>query len=163
MDVPNAIGPSETEPWVLPSRRKVGLMPGTEDDDALVQDLLERMAANRADFTQTFRRLSDAEHADGRLDPAFDDWIARWRVRLARETSSSGERRAAMRAVNPRYIPRNHLVEAALNAAIQDGDLGPFQELSAVLAHPFDDQPGRDAYDQPARPDERVTQTFCGT
>jgi len=144
-------------------RGKIGLQDGTEDDDALVQELLELMATNRADFTQTFRRLSDAERSDGVLPPEFDPWLARWRARLAREAIDADERRTAIRAVNPRYIPRNHLVEAALNAAIQDGDLRPFHELAAVLARPFDDQPGREAYDQPARPDERVTQTFCGT
>ena len=68
-----------------------------------------------------------------------------------------------MRRVNPLYIPRNHLVEAALNAAIERGDFAPFEALLAAVSHPFDEQPGFERYTQPAAPEERVLQTFCGT
>jgi uncharacterized protein YdiU (UPF0061 family) len=97
---------------------------------ALAQDLLDRMAKNKADFTLTFRRLSDSAgagpDANGPIrslfdDPAaFDGWAAKWRQRLAQEGGTAAERRAAMRAVNPAFIPRNHRVEAAI-AAAQNG------------------------------------------
>ncbi len=144
-------------------RRKIGLDAGTSDDDALVQALMDLMAANHADFTQTFRRLCDAETTDGLLAPAFIPWLIRWRDRLAREPGTPETRRALMRAQNPCYIPRNHLVEAALNAAIRSDDLAPFHALLRVLARPFDDQPGSEHYAMPARPEDRVTRTFCGT
>ena len=67
-----------------------------------------------------------------------------------------------MRQVNPLFIPRNHRIEAAI-AAGTNGDFGPFEELTAVLANPFDDQPALMAYAEPPEPSERVTQTFCGT
>ena len=102
----------------------------------MAQDLLERMARNGADFTLTFRRLADAQaRTDGDAavrglfsDPsAFDDWANRWRERLACDGEATSERRrAAMRAVNPAFIPRNHLVEEALSAA---GDLSAFETL----------------------------------
>ena len=68
-----------------------------------------------------------------------------------------------MRAVNPAFIPRNHLVEAALNAAIERDDFAPFEELLAVVTQPFDDQSGFARYAAPPTASERVHQTFCGT
>jgi uncharacterized protein YdiU (UPF0061 family) len=68
-----------------------------------------------------------------------------------------------MRRVNPAFIPRNHRVEAALQAAITRLDFEPFEELLDVLAHPYEDRPERAQYTTPARPEECVLQTFCGT
>ena len=107
--------------------RKLGLLQARPDDLSLTQDLLERMARNGADFTLTFRRLCDAAASpDGAAavrslfaDPgAFDDWAARWRDRLAEEGAEEDERRARMRATNPAFIPRNHLVEEVISAAV---------------------------------------------
>jgi uncharacterized protein YdiU (UPF0061 family) len=68
-----------------------------------------------------------------------------------------------MRAVNPAYIPRNHLVEAALNAAIERDDFAPFERLLEVLARPFEETAGFERFAQKPEPEERVLQTFCGT
>ena len=129
------------------------------------------MAKNQADFTLTFRRLVDAAGNAGDdgtraqfTDPAaFDEWAARWRQRLAEESQSAAERQAAMRAVNPAFIPRNHRIEAVIAAAVGNDDFGPFEELIAVLAKPYQDQPSQAAYAEPPQPEQRVLQTFCGT
>jgi len=153
-------------------RRKLGLFTEQEGDEALAQDLLDRMAANRADFTLTFRRLCDAAaqpHGDAGVrnlfaDPAaFDAWAAGWRRRLEAEPLSGNARAATMRLANPAFIPRNHVVEAALDAAIERHDFQPFEELLRVTSHPYEDRPHLERYAAPARPEERVTQTFCGT
>ncbi len=68
-----------------------------------------------------------------------------------------------MRAVNPLFIPRNHRVEAALNAASKDGDFQPFTKLVEILQRPFDDQPESAEYGLPAEPSQQVFKTFCGT
>ena len=68
-----------------------------------------------------------------------------------------------MLGVNPAFIPRNHRVEAMIDAAVQRDDFGPFEELLAVLARPFEDQPGLEHYMRPPQEHERVLQTFCGT
>jgi uncharacterized protein YdiU (UPF0061 family) len=69
-----------------------------------------------------------------------------------------------MRAVNPVYIPRNHLIEEAIQAAIREDDFRPFETLLDVLSHPYEK---RDSvlmrYEMPAEPEERVLKTFCGT
>jgi uncharacterized protein YdiU (UPF0061 family) len=153
-------------------RRKLGLFESRADDLSLAQDLLERMAANAADFTLTFRFLCDAvigPEGDAPVrrlfsDPsAFDDWAARWRTRLAEEGGEASERRTMMRAVNSAFIPRNHLVEEAISAAVNNGDFSPFENLLTVLSTPYEDQPTFARYADPPRPDQIVHQTFCGT
>jgi serine/tyrosine/threonine adenylyltransferase len=147
-------------------RKKIGLFTTRDGDEALVQDLLDAMAKNQADFTLTFRRLSDADDDGVRAqftDPAaFDEWAIRWRQRLANEPQSVTERQDAMRAVNPAFIPRNHRVEAVIAAAVNN-DYAPFEELLTVLSKPFEDQPAYAAYAEPPLPDQRVLKTFCGT
>ncbi|MGJ4900476.1 protein adenylyltransferase SelO [Bradyrhizobium sp. HKCCYLS2058] len=152
-------------------RRKLGLFTRAEGDQPLAQALFDAMAAAKADFTLTFRRLSDAA-GNGDLgevrslfeDPAgFDEWAARWQQRLTEEPQSPAERRAAMRKVNPAFIPRNHRIEAVITAAVENDDYAPFEELHAVLARPYDDQPDRADYADPPQPEEQVLQTFCGT
>ena len=68
-----------------------------------------------------------------------------------------------MLGANPKYVPRNHRVEAVIRAAVDRGDFAPFEEILAVLSQPFEEQPGMERYAKPPRPEERVTQTFCGT
>jgi uncharacterized protein YdiU (UPF0061 family) len=145
--------------------RKIGLESVRESDDALVEDLLKRMADNAADFTLTFRRLADADAARALFtDPAaYDEWAMQWQARLALDGQTPHMRSSAMSHVNPAVIPRNHLVEAAIDAAVSRADLAPFEELLAVLAHPFEERPGFERYTQAPPPTQRVYQTFCGT
>jgi uncharacterized protein YdiU (UPF0061 family) len=68
-----------------------------------------------------------------------------------------------MRTVNPAFIPRNHRVEAALEAAVWRQDFQPFEELMDVVSRPYEDRPGMERYAVPAHPEEYVCRTFCGT
>jgi uncharacterized protein YdiU (UPF0061 family) len=163
-------------------RAKLGLAQAEESDRGLIAALLRIMAQtgsqtgakngtqNGADFTLTFRRLADLADGSGAgprtlfADPAaFDDWAAAWHARLGREEGDNVARAEAMRRVNPAFIARNHRVEAALEAAIEREDFAPFGTLLAVLARPFEDQPGFGEYAEPAPEAERVLRTFCGT
>jgi serine/tyrosine/threonine adenylyltransferase len=153
-------------------RRKLGLFTARDDDRTLAQDLLDAMAKNQADFTLTFRRLSDAalnpaDDSEVRqlfAEPAaYDEWAAHWRQRIGDEESAPAARQAAMRAVNPAFIARNHRVEAVIEAATNRDDYAPFEELLAVLSKPYEDQPALSAYAEPPEPHQRVLQTFCGT
>ena len=152
-------------------RQKLGLTLEVEDDLELGADLLARMAENQADFTLTFRALSEAaadseRDADLRalfLNPAaFDEWAKRWRDRLSGEDQSAEVRRAQMLTVNPIFIPRNHRIEAAI-ADAEAGRFDKFNELVEVLAHPYDGQREFAEYAKPPAPEEEVQQTFCGT
>jgi uncharacterized protein YdiU (UPF0061 family) len=153
-------------------RGKLGLFTARDGDRILAQDLLDAMAKGQADFTLTFRRLSDAaadptDDNDVRqlfADPAlYDEWAARWRQRISEEPQDPAARRAAMRSVNPAFIPRNHRVEAMIEAAVKRDDFALFEELLTVLSSPYEDQPGYAGYTDPPEPHQRVLQTFCGT
>jgi serine/tyrosine/threonine adenylyltransferase len=164
--------PGFTRAYHAGLRQKIGLLTEREDDEALVQDLLDAMAKNQADFTLTFRRLSEAAltpEGDQMVrqlfaDPAgFDEWALRWRKRIEAEPRTPAARSSAMRAVNPAFIPRNHRIEAIIQAAVNGDDFAPFEGLLAVLSKPFEDQPALSDYAEPPEPHQRVLQTFCGT
>ena len=149
--------------------QKLGFETTRDGDDALAQDLLRHMKEGAADWTLTFRHLADA--AEGHDTPmrglfspaaAYDSWAERWQERLASEPKTPTQRATSMRALNPLYIPRNHLVEAALKAAHAE-DYTPFEALLDVMTQPFTERPGLERYTLPPQPDERVLATFCGT
>jgi serine/tyrosine/threonine adenylyltransferase len=152
--------------------RKLGLLEAQPDDISLAQDLLDRMARNGADFTLVFRLLCDAVggpegDTSVRLlfadSGTFDEWAAKWRHRLAQEGGEPTERRSVMRTANPAFIPRNHLVEEAIVAAVNDGDFSAFERLLSVVSAPYEDHPAFRRYADPPRPDQVVRETFCGT
>jgi uncharacterized protein YdiU (UPF0061 family) len=158
------------EAWSAGLRRKIGLGTPEEEDGVLIQSLLDLMQRDKVDWTRAFRRLSDAVRGDdvpfwSLFDDraAADEWLSAWRLRLGREKEDSA-RAEKMDRENPLYIPRNHLVEEALKAAISEDDLEPFDALHEVLSRPYVDQgPARESYTEPAPDDGRIYRTFCGT
>jgi len=143
-------------------RRKLGL---AEVDAALADDWLALLQQGRADFTLAWRRLADALDGDeaplralfGERAAGLDDWLSRWRAGC---TATS----AALRAINPVIIPRNHRVEEALAAASEQGDMAPCDALLAALRRPFDDEPAHAHYAEPAPTEVTACyRTFCGT
>jgi len=163
--------------WLAGMRAKCGLSAcgdaESDDDKALIEELLAAMADNRADFTLTFyclSRLADQPtQQDNDLRALFDNpaqidgWLEKWRQRLRLEGQSDEARQEAMQAVNPVYIPRNHQIEAAIRAAEDQGDFSLFHDLHAVLQNPYIQQNGKERYMQAPGPEERVEYTFCGT
>lgn len=144
-------------------RAKIGLMAERPGDLQLIQGLLTAMAQGGADFTLTFRALGREDA--GRLfnDPAlYENWAELWRARLAEEGATPQSRISAMAAVNPWIIPRNHIVEAVIHAAV-GGGFAPFHDMAAALERPFDEKPELARFAQPPLPHERVERTFCGT
>lgn len=155
--------------WLAGMRRKIGLETVQSDDLPLTEDLLSQMQAQKVDYTQLFRNLADAATGDEKaLRKQFEEqeginaWLKRWKDRLQRETTTSDKTRDAMNRVNPVYIARNHKVEEALEAA-ETGNYEPARQLMDVLATPFTEQPGMDAYSGPAPVEFGPYKTFCGT
>ena len=149
--------------WSAGMRRKLGLPDGVEDAvaAALADELLPLLQADRVDHTSFFRRLGAAARGDAEparelfLDlAAIDRWLERWRA--------LGPDGPAMDLANPVYIPRNHLVEEALAAALDD-DLGPLGRLLEAVTAPFDERPGLERYAGPAPDAFGAYRTFCGT
>jgi serine/tyrosine/threonine adenylyltransferase len=155
--------------WQAGMRAKLGLTDAqdsadeaADDTDALITDLLALLHEHGVDHTAAFRSLSSILGGDPEpardLYPdraAFDAWRERWQGRV---TATADD----LDAVNPVYIPRNHLVEEALEAATA-GDTAPFHGLLEVLQRPFDRRPGLERYEQPAPAELAPYRTFCGT
>ncbi|WP_417413219.1 protein adenylyltransferase SelO [Hoeflea sp.] len=155
--------------WLSGMRAKLGLVGEEAGDMDLATGLLAVLETQNADYTRVFRSLSAA--ASGEVEatrsllanPAgVDVWLPLWQARLQRETAAAEERRAQMNRVNPVYVPRNHMVEAALASATK-GDLGPFERLLEVLADPFTERPGLEVFALGAPSDFGPYTTYCGT
>jgi uncharacterized protein YdiU (UPF0061 family) len=139
------------------SAAKLGL---TTPDPVLVQDLLELLYTQQVDYTLFFRALSAGTARSLFADPApFDAWATRREVLLPADRVAGA---AAMDRVNPVYIPRNHRVEEALDAATA-GDMSPFHRLLEVVARPFEERAGLDDYAGPAPAGAAPHVTYCGT
>jgi len=158
------------ERFLAGMRRKIGLSSAREGDADLVRRLLTLMRHSQADFTLTFRTLAQvaenpAEESGLRelLAQASElhGWLRDWRERLASDPQAVAERVASMREASPAFIPRNHRVQAALDAA-DAGDYSLFRKLLGICLRPYDDQAELSEYSQPPQASERVLQTFCG-
>ena len=156
-------GRQYSQAWSAGMRAKLGLttVPDEELTTPLVDELLTLLRTNHVDYTSIFRLLATAARGDAEpargvvLDLAgFDDWLARWRA--------LGPDADAMDRVNPLYIPRNHLVEEALDAGTE-GDLGPLERLMDAVTAPSTERTGLGRYAEPAPVDFGIYQTFCGT
>lgn len=152
-------------------RNKLGLSSEDAGDTPLIDDLLERLAQSRVDYTVFFRTLCAAAEdpaANARVEALFQDPTAfrgfadRWRQRLQLDPLAPAERARCMRLSNPAFIPRNHRIEQAISAAVS-GNFEPFETLTRVLARPYEDQPEFAYLAEPPSLDERVRATFCGT
>jgi uncharacterized protein YdiU (UPF0061 family) len=154
--------PQYDQAWLAGMRSKLGLLDEAESDVTLAQDLLALMHKNALDHTNTFRQLAITQTLPDADKPEVAAWLARWRERYDQQTAAPERRIAAMRSANPAVTPRNHLVEAALEAAVKGEDMRPFDNLLAVLAAPFS-EPADDTYRQPAPPSVYSYRTFCGT
>lgn len=140
---------------------KLGLITEETDDSSLIQGLLDWMLEKQMDFTNTFRALGESATPPF-ADPSFTEWHVLWRQRLTRQNLTEEEVSNHMSAHNPAVIPRNHKVEEALSAAVENQDFEPMHRLLAVLAQAFHEQVAEE-FTSPAPPTDRPYQTFCGT
>jgi len=134
---------------------KLGLKAVQDEDGALFEQLFSVLQGSHADFTLFFRRLGDLQIDNPAADeplrdlfidrPAFDAWALQYRARLRQEESRDADRRAAMHAVNPKYVLRNYLAQIAIEKA-QNKDFSEVAKLLAVLERPFDEQPENERY-----------------
>ena len=140
-------------------RQKLGLLRSQDDDLELLRGLFDMMRRSGTDYPNLFRSLGRFDSsADARNDmlrdqfverEAFDAWAARYRRRLQGEGSRDAERSVRMDRVNPGYVLRNYLAQAAIDKA-QQHDFSEVERLLQLLRNPFDEQPGMDAYAMPA-------------
>ncbi|MFK5980742.1 MAG: YdiU family protein [Rhizobiaceae bacterium] len=148
--------------WLEGMRAKLGLTTKEDEDFSLASDLLTAIEGQDVDYTNLFRNLANLAGNDEGL-PCLVDWLPRWRERCAKESVSRSKRTAEMNKINPLYIPRNHLVEEALKAAVSNGDYSKFETLMEVLEQPFNTRSGYERFALSAPQGFGAYKTFCGT
>ncbi len=164
-DAPETVVEEATEivhamPGLIQARRrqcfaaKIGISNVQDNDESLIRDLLQHMSDAKLDFTNTFRSLCD----NAQCPDIPHAWQERWHRRIANEPDAI----QGMQRVNPVFIPRNHVIEEMITAAVA-GDLRPFERLSQVLKAPFEEQPDAEDLRQPPTSTQEVKATFCGT
>jgi len=151
--------------WLTGMRAKLGIFNIESQDKSLIEDLLSMMQKYRADYTNTFRALTFDTRSDmvlsGRSE--FAGWYELWQARLGRQPESKASSNQLMRSSNPALIPRNHRVEAALEAAVNQGDYSVMERLLDVISSPFAHSLEQADYCTLPGPSTRPYQTFCGT
>ncbi|SNZ07390.1 protein adenylyltransferase SelO [Cohaesibacter gelatinilyticus] len=150
--------------------QKLGLVLKEEQEEAFLNTTLELLTKHQIDFTLFFRHLSefarDNQH-EGLANlfanrRAVAVWLDNWLMLMGQQVNDPSDRYQAMRKANPIYIPRNHQVEAAINAAYH-GNFEVFRRLSEVLSKPYTEQAGAEEYEAEPSDNEMVHATFCGT
>ena len=169
-EVLQLIKPVYTNYWLSSMRSKIGLSKEDQDDINLISQLLNLMKINKVDFTLCFRYLSKALVGDIKSiknlfknDIAFDNWMTLWKERVSQESISDEKIASSMNAVNPLYIPRNHKVEEALEAAVFDNNMKPFLKLHDILKNLYDEIQEFHEYEKPVKNSSVRYKTFCGT
>lgn len=152
--------------WLKGMRAKLGLYNEEIEDENLVDQLLSIMAKYKADFTNTFRDLSLNNLSLG--DSAFyhsedfSKWYEVWQERLGRQVETSDMALQLMKKNNPSIIPRNHRVEEALDAAVENNNYSVLVGLLSALANPYEYSDYQDKYSAPPSTSKPYV-TFCGT
>jgi len=153
-------------------RAKFGLECEREEDAALLAGGLDVLANGKVDYTLFFRRLAALGRESAPLDDALAElfsnrdewyaWQARYRERLGHEERADAARRAAMLAVNPKYVLRNHLAQSAIEKA-EAGDYAELERLHSILRAPFAEQPEHEAYSLPPPPSAPRVEVSCSS
>lgn len=150
--------------WIAGMRAKLGIFNEEEQDDSIIKDLLDLMKKHQADYTNTFIALTFDKRDNNNLfgTQEFAQWYERWQSRLGRQPESKAESNQLMRHSNPAVIPRNHRVEEALEAAVENEDFCVMDRLLNVLSNPYEHSDEQVEY---AKLPKSTTpyRTFCGT
>lgn len=151
--------------WLAGMRAKLGLFNEEAEDESLIEELLELMEKHSADYTNTFRALTlgDTEETGLFGTGEYAQWHERWQARRGRQEEPEASSHQLMRDSNPAVIPRNHRVEEALEAAVEQGDYSVMERLLAVLANPYAYSPEQAEYATLPEPSSCPYRTFCGT
>ncbi|MBP2637462.1 MAG: protein ydiU [Firmicutes bacterium] len=151
--------------WLRGMRAKLGICNEEEQDKNLIEGLLSMMQEYRADYTNTFRALTLDTLDDSLLfgSTDFGDWYKLWKARLARQQGTEAAAHQLMKKSNPAIIPRNHRVEAVLEAAVQRDDYRLLKEFLGVHRDPYAYSSEQEEYTSLPERSSQPYKTYCGT
>ena len=151
--------------WMRGMRAKLGLFNEEVEDESLIKGLLSMMHKYRVDYTNTFNALTFDKPEDTVLlgTTEYNQWHQLWQARLSRQQETEASSHKLMLNSNPAIIPRNHRVEEALEAAVEQGDYSVMERLLNVLSSPYSHCPEQVNYSTLPDTSTRPYRTFCGT
>ena len=151
--------------WLAGMREKLGLFEEEAQDKEIIEELLQLMEKYEADYTNTFRSLSQnkLERIPFHNKEDFVQWANTWEQRRNRQSQTIEESEKLMKSRNPFVIPRNHRVEEAIEAAVNEGNYEVMEKLLSVLADPYKDATEHTSYCELPTPSKFPYRTFCGT
>ena len=151
--------------WLNMMCRKLGITNVVPADEILIQDLLQWMLNNHADYTNTFLILQQTLPPTDEIyhQQNFIQWQTAWKERLQKSNLSFTESIALMKQTNPAYIARNYLVEEALIQATQHNNLSVLNNLLQVLSNPYQHNNQLAHFQTVPNNIDEGYQTFCGT
>ncbi|MHB1484997.1 MAG: protein adenylyltransferase SelO [Saccharofermentanales bacterium] len=151
--------------WLTGMRAKLGIFNQESEDESLIENLLGMMQKYHVDYTNIFRELTLGTRINMAMfgTTEFAKWQEQWKDRLGRQQEKKAASNQLMRNSNPAIIPRNHLVEKALEAAVKQGDYSVMEKLLDVLSNPYSYSPEQDAYSAPPDSSSDPYRTICGT
>ncbi len=167
-------GPIFMASWTQEMAPKFGMVPNKEPetDREIIRQFLSLLQKHNVDFTNSFQSLTIALMNEEGLkkvkaifqeDGSFDIWFEQWKARIGSSEQEISVACKIMTRANPIYIPRNHLVEEAIDVATSKGDFSFMEKLLKAIGTPFEKKAGFNRYELPPKPEEEVHQTFCGT
>ncbi len=150
------------EKWLNMMRDKLGLFGNDMNDKVLIDDLLDWMEKNKADYTNTFCYLMNIKINNDEIynNKDYISWSNRWQKRILINNNSKDKSLNLMKKSNPTVIPRNHKVEEALKAA-NENNIEPMNKLLSILSKPYENQKNIEHFQSPSN--DKEYQTFCGT
>ena len=158
------------EEWFKVMAKKIGITDIKNDDLILLNNLLDIMNENNADFTLTFRYLSELIIGDENLfynlfrsKEKINKWVITWKGRIKEDSKLDESFSLKLNKNNPLYIPRNHIVEDVLSKALFEKNFKPFHEFYEILINPYNEVPNSEKYTLPAPITDKPYKTFCGT
>ncbi len=158
--------------WIKGIKNKIGLNLSFKEDIDLIESLLDMMYKQKSDFTITFRKLINIlDDTNEETEPLLyyddinlsDSWLKNWKLRLQKERESKKTILKKMNNFNPIFIPRNHLVEEAINKLVENNDLSLFNNLLDILKKPFSEKKNKVKFAKPPNKSQDIKNTFCGT
>ena len=148
--------------WLNMMRDKLGLFGEDKNDKILIEDLLNWMEKNKADYTNTFCNLMNIKTSNNEIynNKDYINWTNKWQKRILLNNSSKDKSLKLMKNSNPVVIPRNHKVEEALKEA-NENNLEVMNKLLSILTKSYENQKNIEDFQSPSNTKEY--QTFCGT
>jgi len=164
-NVLNEFGLIYKKHWLEMMREKLGLFGEEREDEDLINQLLQWMHKNNADYTNTFVSLMKEKNLNSKFfqNKEFLNWIEQWRARIKKNKENIDSSLSLMHEANPLIIPRNHKIEEVLEAASINNDLTPLKKWVHILQNPYKDSPEIAPYQSTPPPSSKIYRTFCGT